>query len=384
MDKILGTRSIKTYVVSLAKLKKIEIDIDNINIDELIATFNKMNMPITSQNSYLSALLWYYRKNKKDEDTIKKISEKIREIRGEISDDYEENEFSKKEKEKYVKWDIILNIYDDLKNKVKNNSDKRINEDFLILSLYILHPPRRADYQNMYIDDVIITDNKSKILWINDGNLFKNNYKYKINKKDEIEKQKQDRVFKNYYVQKEDKSFFVFDDYKTFPIYGRQIIEVQTTLDNIIKDFIKKNNLKKGDKLINLSYTNYIKRLNEIFISYIKKSISVSMLRHTYIIYLLNNNLLKEREKKKLSSLMAHSVKTQSIYRKDIQEEYDVDEVEIDYDEYDNKKKYGKYTKYENDEERKKQRQKDKKLWYEKNKEKLAKQRKEKNEKITK
>jgi hypothetical protein len=102
-------------------------------------------------------------------------------------------------------------------------------------------------------------------------------------------------------------------------------------------------------------------------------------LRHIYISHILNNNLYKnENDKKRISSLMAHSVQTQSIYRKIPQTQLQEDII-INYKNY-NKRNYSKYTKYFDDEDKKKKRNEDKRNWYEKNKLKLAEKRKEKNE----
>ncbi len=358
-NKTLEQRSIDTYNTSLLKIKELGIDIDNFTVNGILVLFNEKKIPITSQNSYLTALIWYYKKNKKGEDIIKKLSESIKVMRSKINKTYNENKFSQKEIEKFANWNTIVKIYEDLKSKAVNSSDKRVHEDLLLISLYVLHPPRRADYSNMYIINKKIDIPAQKILWTSKVNIDKYNNLYEPNTKEEREDQVKSRTYKNYYIFNRNKGYFVFDDYKTFKIYGKQVIEVIPDLNGIIKNYIKINNLKNGDKLINLEYDNYMKRLNYIFESYIKKSISVSMLRHIFISHILNtNNPPNNNERLRISRLMAHSIITQSIYRK---EELNVPEIEIDKKNYENIKKY---NKYETDEERKEARKAAKRRWY--------------------
>ncbi|QKF94886.1 hypothetical protein QKU48_gp1428 [Fadolivirus algeromassiliense] len=355
--------TVNTYKRSLLKLKKMGIDLNNYEINDLIELFNKNNIPLTSQNAYLSSIQWYHKNYDKDEIKMSKVSGKIREIREIISFKYSQNKLSNKEKDKYVQFETIKKIFNDLKEKAENSLDKRINDDFLLLSLYVLHPPRRTDYQNMYIEKINITDDIDKVIWTNKDTVSKNKLLLKQKEK-HIDK---NRIIKNYYTQIGDKSYFIFDDFKTYNIYGRQIIEVNNVLDKIIKRYIDINKLKNGNKLIDLSYENYLKRLSDIFMTYVEKNISIDMLRHIYVNYITDMKL-NENNKKIISKLMAHSILTQTIYRKNIND--DIANIEIDLGKYTEKKSYRKYA---SDDERKEARKEAKRLWYEKNKEKIAK-----------
>ena len=143
----------------------------------------------------------------------------------------------------------------------------------MILSLYILIPPRRIlDYTAM-----LILSNKDNI-----NNLNKDYNYIDINNKQ-----------------------FIFNNYKTKSTYNSVIIDIPDNLMNVINLYLKYHNNKKliNKKTIfflvnyygeNISQINFItKMLNKIF----NKKISVSMLRNIYLTskYSLDiNNLEKD------------------------------------------------------------------------------------------
>jgi hypothetical protein len=200
---------------------------------------------------------------------------------------------SEAQKENWMDWKDVLEVYGNLKSGI-NLTKKKITEaeynkllEHLILSLFVLTPPRRnLDYLKMDI-------------------AFKNT----------ADKER------NYFDPKTNK--FIFNVYKTDNKYGEQVIDVPQELLEALVEFmryhplVKKKNPENVPLLVNYSGVpfkaqNAITRiLNKIF----KKNISSSMLRHIYLSSKYGPEL-KEREKD--ASLMAHSVQQATGYIKDI------------------------------------------------------------------
>jgi len=186
------------------------------------------------------------------------------------------------EKENWMSQKEINEIYENLKNdvsKIKGNKilidDYNVLLNYLLLSLYLLNPPRRnKDYQNM------------KIIKVYNNDLSKdNNYLDLTNNK------------------------FIFNNYKTNKTYKQQIININDDLKNIINLYIKyhpnKKDIKEKKEVNIIVYFNgesfknindITRRLNKIF----KKNIGVSMLRKIYLTdkYKDANNEMKEDAEK--------------------------------------------------------------------------------------
>ena len=153
----------------------------------------------------------------------------------------------------------------------------------LLYSLYVFTPPRRNEYQNIFIV----------------------NYKSRLDKD------------KNYILlNKKYPEHFVFNNYKTADKYGSQKIDIPPELAKIIYNYIKENKLKSGDKLIILSVNNYIQNIKKAFkIVYGIDGITTRWLRISYATY-IDNIKISNNEKNKIVENMAHSAQQSSKYRK--------------------------------------------------------------------
>lgn len=167
------------------------------------------------------------------------------------------NEKSDTQKENWIEWEEVLKIYNQLQERVNDitkplfqRGAKQDLTDHLILSLYVLSPPRRnQDYYYMKLD----TERK----------------------------QKDDEDF-NYYRPAENK--FIFNKYKTKKNYGVETIAVNTQLRKVLDNYIDLFGLVDGDFLLyndrNRGGGNAItKSLNRVF----KRNVGASMLRHIYL-----------------------------------------------------------------------------------------------------
>ena len=186
---------------------------------------------------------------------VKKIENLYNEY-SKILDNYnielkDQTSMSDAENKNWINKDELDKVYNDLKSNHKNN--KESFQNYLLLSLYYLHPPRRnRDYQ-----------------------LLKISIKYN---------EQLDKQF-NYIDIK--KKRFIFNNYKTSKKYNTQEVDISEELFNIITAYIKYFKLKDGDYLLNniktnepYTHTNSITLLlNRIF----KKKIGASLLRKMYL-----------------------------------------------------------------------------------------------------
>jgi integrase len=204
-----------------------------------------------------------------------------------IDDDTKKNQKTEQQEKNWMKWDEIVNKFNDMNSKLKksytNISESQYDDllDTVILSLYVCLPPRRnKDYLLMKVSK--------------DG---KNMTDAKYNYLDMKKKQ------------------FIFNNFKTKKAFGQQIIDIPDVCYNLLKKYLK---YKKGESdflLVkfngeHLKSDNAItRRLNNVF----DKNVSSSMLRHIYLSDKYNG--VKE-EMKKDSNLMAHSTSQQADYIK--------------------------------------------------------------------
>jgi integrase len=156
--------------------------------------------------------------------------------------------------------------------------------DLVVLSLYVLLPPRR----NKDFIDMVITTKTTK------------------------------DTDKNYLDIK--KQQFIFNVYKTSKKDGQLIVNIPDELMTILKTYIKYHPLKSELPEQNIPFLVYFDKkpvkdngitriLNKIF----GKKIGSSMLRHIYLSFKYGNVL---EQQKKDSELMSHNIQTQKDYIK--------------------------------------------------------------------
>jgi hypothetical protein len=282
--KELSSATKKLYRECLNRLEKNNIKYKNINdgkdlIKELYL-INKDNS-ISYTRLYLTSILWYHRMNGTINDKTKILTEEIFSINKKISYEYDLNELSENEYEKYLEWDEIVDVFDKLYNK--RNTSKVQFKKCLTIGLYVLFPPRRVkDYSGM-----IILESENDMV-----------------KKD-----------CNYYIISNKK--FFFGDYKMSGTYGVQQFDVPENLSNLLEEYINKFNLT-GKKLLDQSACDLSEKIKRIFTGQTGKGATVNTMRHSYISYMSSTNQLNNTLKKKeLALKMGHShIIQQDIYFK--------------------------------------------------------------------
>ena len=182
-----------------------------------------------------------------------------------------------------------MEVYDKIKSLSAKSRKHTYN--YLLLSLYVLFPPRRVvDYSKMIIVDKI-------------GDCLGKDLNYVV-----LEDQK--FVFNNYKTRK------AFNKKAKNDVHSEQIFDVPKELIDVILNVV--NKFGRADKsLLGMSENVIQSRLNGIFLKHSGKRISVTLLRHAYISYVFDNDLAKSgQEKMILANKMAHSVNVQNNYRK--------------------------------------------------------------------
>jgi hypothetical protein len=146
----------------------------------------------------------------------------------------------------------IENVYKEVKEKALNKkSSKQQQQDYLILSLYTLTPPRR---NKDYIYMKVIKNYNDEL-----------SYEY------------------NYY----DGSKFYFNNYKTNKKYKQQIVDVPNELQTIINNYIKDQKINDNDFLLtngnNEDLTTHTNIMTNILNRIFKSKVGSSMLRRSFL-----------------------------------------------------------------------------------------------------
>lgn len=298
INKLFNKRNLPAEVK--AELKKLLNDNKNIDEDLILNemtyindniadTIDKLRNHYTNDNSFkaytniLTVIASHLKTiNKSIHQTLTKtgiyINKKVQEQR-------EENILDEKDYDKIIDLDNTTII--------KNISKLPRIEDVLIYTLYTLQPARRLDYRNV-----------------------------KITNETNLDKLKDPST--NYLIVSTSPYKFVFNDYKTYKIYGQQEIPVEDkTLNIIIGEYINDNKLKNGDYLFSLLRDKrevikqpvFSKKISEVFLKVYGVPISVRYLRMSWSTYFYMKNP-SARQIKDFAYKMAHSPEESIKYKK--------------------------------------------------------------------
>ena len=262
-----------------------------LNYDKVMEKLHKSKYAITSQKLIVVVIGSLLKKYKlgdtpKYKDAIEKYKQAIVSYNNTINHIIGENILSKKEEDKYIDFNQIIEIHKKLLEDYNKDEEKDAFYNYVLLSLYVLFPPRRLqDYTKMKI----------------------------------VQKEEKDKNY-NYLVYDKNKMKFVFNTYKTSNKYGTQIFEVPTDLKNILKKWIEMYH--KGSFLISnnngeeVNDYNLSKYITNIIKKYSGIPAGVSMIRHAYISHITDNTSLSLNERQDIANKMAHSIYLQLQYYK--------------------------------------------------------------------
>lgn len=274
----LSLSSIKTYMSIINKTSKdigvkLETPDDVIKHNkEILETLMKYRPNI--RKTKLSAFIVILDEKEKTPENVKPIIEDYRKQLFNDADDVDKDEKKQKltttQEKNFITWDEVLKVYNNLKTeaeplfKLEKLNNKQYNklQEFVLLSLYVLTPPRRSlDYANFKIKNIVNdTDN------------------YMITKGRKKE------------------AVFIFNTYKNSKRLGKQEIVISNALRNIIQKWISKN---PYEYLITTNSGKKVEqpRINLMLNNIFGKNIGSSLLRHIFLTHKYADVNLEEMEK---------------------------------------------------------------------------------------
>ena len=277
LKKLLNDNPNTNNQLILNEMSFIYNDIDN--------TINILRQSYTNNNSFKSyiTVLAVISSHIKELKSIYSIYTKLgKDINKQVQEVRELNELQEEDEGK------IIPVGEE---EFQKNIDKLEKiDDILIYALYLLFPARRLDYRNMLITSE--TD---------------------INKLNDI----------NFLIRDGNKKKFVFNDYKTYKTYKKQVFDVPESLSKIINKYMTIKGLKDGDFLISLernkreiiSEGNFSTKISNIFNKIYNIPISIRFLRMSWASSLYSKNPTT-KEIKEIAFKMAHSPLESSLYKK--------------------------------------------------------------------
>jgi hypothetical protein len=282
----LSHSSVRTYVSILNNLSKRikcpELTKDCIVKHEQDIIKDLSDRPPRNRKTIYSALIVIL-----DDGTANKTLDKFRTLMMKDSEKTEEEDAKQeknvKQKENWIEWSEVNQVYNDLEGKVKplfklkslSKSMIRIIQQYVMLSLFVKIKPRRT---MDWIDFKLRNFDKTKDNYM-EGNKL------------------------------------IFNSFKTKKYLGKQVIDLPKDLKKILNEWSKintKDNLLFDTKGNPMNASKFTQELYNIF----GKNISTNMLRHIYLSHLLKNTpaLLKLQENMK--DMGQTNLKTQLQYVK--------------------------------------------------------------------
>lgn len=277
----LSDKSVTTYVSTLANLpKKYGTGRDDIGIEWFDENSSHIvselkDTPATKRKSILSAL-YILTQNKAVHTDMITDAKAVNEL-------YKQQKKSVNEEQNWIAWGDVETKYNDMqkqatmimKKKMISPEDFSNLNKFVLLSCYVLFPPRRVmDYANMKIRNF-------------------------------------DKETDNFI----DKTSWTFNKYKTVKVYGRQSFPISKELQSIFKKWATINTndyLVVNTKNKPLTSSGITTLLNSIF----EKEISCNILRHSFLTHMYSGKMPTLVEMQDMATKLAHSVSQSMLYIK--------------------------------------------------------------------
>ena len=288
--------TIKSYEQSLQSLrrlylreKKVEMSstlCELANVDEIMRLLEAEYPPQTVIN-FISAVLWFTESTELREAYQAHGARLKQSI--EQSKAGKEHELTFREQQSFMIWEDILRVSSELLKGLDKTSYNHFM-DFVIVSLYTLHPPARADYANMrlFIEDSLVP-----------------------------------RDFTENYCVLQTEPRFVFQQYKTAKHKGTTVVPMDETLHAILLDWASIHPspfllaLYHGptQSYRALSENALSKRITSIFLKYASRPVTINTLRHSFISYMSKCDQLLDNKRANATRMM-HSMTMADKYRR--------------------------------------------------------------------
>lgn len=264
--------TVKQYASRMAILQKAGID-PFANPQSLLKWFEENKHGGSSQKLYLSAV-----KNANPEKFPEVLQEKITELYKKQNEQDSKQKLTANQEKNFVKWDEIVAVQRALASK--ENKTPAEMKQYLVVSLYTLQAPVRADYGEMQVFTRQSRKRKGNELIWNKAN-----------------------------------PMFVFRDYKTAKTYGEVRIAISKPMRAVIRNwFASLGGTPKyllGDTPSNPN--TFAVYVQDTFRKYTGKDVGVSLLRHSYITHIFPS-LHTIEQKQAVATRMLHSRELQEKY----------------------------------------------------------------------
>lgn len=270
---LLSSSTVKTYISNMKKIQSVcpGIEINSIedlieNREAILKCLSTAMTPMVRKSKIGTVITILDDKHNEHSDKLKVAIGDYRKVMNEdaniVNKGEEDQELTDSQRANLISQEEVMKVYKQLKSEATpimkltkiNKKQFQTLLDYVLLSLYVLIPPRRS------MDYAVF-----KIRNFSESAESKDNYMTNFSK-----------------TKKKGLSSFVFNTYKNSKKMGQQVLEIPKELEKVIEMWMKFN---KSDYLLINGLGNSITQskiavwLNDIF----GKNISTSMLRHIYL-----------------------------------------------------------------------------------------------------
>ena len=282
-------KSPKTIALYKKHLDELQTEFDSSgmnflkNTKDVIAYIEGLSKSYASKKLYYAVLVSTLRDMKSKTKLLREAEDtyraKMMEYNSKLAEQAQEQIMSPREEKIWLNWEEILEAYKRL--EAANLNSKNIYRDYVILSLYILLPPTRADWSPVRIvcpEDLAPSGNQMVVA---------------------------------------DKITFVLSEYKTSKTHGVQRIELPTGLEAIIRHWLTLETsgwlFSNGDAPATESWLSH--RVRAIFKRLTGKAVGINILRHSYISWVRQGEI-PIIQQQAMAKAMCHSVSQSVLYRR--------------------------------------------------------------------
>ena len=252
------------------------------NPSKIIQYIQNLKFANSTKKTYLCAIINHYRNDAILNKNLSQLNDYFSVLRGLADKKAESQTLTDAQKANFVTWEDIQANQKAWASEVDWAGDISTIRDFVIMSLYTLNDPVRADYGRMrvaYHKPIPVDSEDNWLVW---------------------GKTKKSRVF-------------VFNDYKTSAVYGKVKIPVSLPLQEVLEKWFAVD--IPHDFILSGTYTPnaLVKRLRVITERRLGKKVGINIFRHSRVTHELEGQKTI-LEKKPLAMNMLHSTATQEKY----------------------------------------------------------------------
>lgn len=253
------------------------------NAGRVIAWIEGQGLSENSKKAYYIAIKATLRDEGKFPEAAKEYDRVFEKHADKVVEAAKKQTLTESEKKKYLPWGEVLKVRERMAERMDGGNFQEV-QDWVILCLYTMMPPLRADFADMRVYDRAPSSDVG-----------------------------------NYLVLTDKSGTFVLHDYKTQSTFGRVEFKAPAELLRVLKEWKEYNPTewllvkKEGEPM---DAHTLGQRVISIFARESGKPVGISMLRHAYITERRKGKELSLVEKEKLARSMLHSSLTNEYYKR--------------------------------------------------------------------